>query len=155
MRLLTLLVLLGTTGTLYAAEGFYYGAGLGTTEDPLTGAGASVFDLHTGFYTLAAEGYRTGFELGYTDVSDSPRDGGWATALFSFPVRSAVNLDLRLGVDVGSQSGGLVGLGVGYSVERNTETRLEVVGREQGVQVLFSMIHFPGVDRYPPLGAQP
>jgi Outer membrane protein beta-barrel domain len=73
-------------------------------------------------------------EVGYMDTGNfdngGSADGLWSTAVLSLPLNNNVNLLGRLGHDFGDDDGVMGGVGIGFSVARKIDMRIEYVARD-------------------------
>lgn len=124
----------------------YLGGGLGYNS--YQGSGGDISQLFVGA-EKPGERYKTGFELGYVEGGDTGAKGPWVSIHAIWPVEGYLRFTGRLGVDAGTDSGGLLGLGIGHWIERYMEVRVEYLARGQGDGVLFNMALYPERLKHP------
>lgn len=145
---LGLLLALGAS-TALAQQPFYMGAGLGYNDvgGPFDEAvGFQIFGGYDFGFKLGSA--RTALEVGYMDSGDFEYEycipgfpgscvrgednatGLWATGVAALPLNPAFDLIGRLGFDFGDDDGLMLGIGVGYNVNRQVQIRGEFVARD-------------------------
>ena len=123
------------------------GGGLG--QNHVDGASHTSVQAFAGIDAVREARVRGGFETGYLDTGDTGNDGWWVSGFAGWAASSDVNLFGRLGVDLGSDQGGLLGIGAGYFIERNMEVRVEYVAREHSQGVQFNLAYYPRINPIP------
>ena len=105
-------------------------------------------DDETGFqlfgaYNLAGvnlmENVDTSIEFGYMDYGFFNADGVWVTFVVDGKITGELGWLARLGLDLGDDDGIMLGAGVGYSLSKKLDARLEYVVRDtiDSVQLNF------------------
>lgn len=143
-----------------AAGGFdqknlYFGAGLGSNE-------LSGWDDATGFQVFG--GYRFGevaknvnlaLEVGYMDSGDfdtshpvfgtlkTSAEGLWSTAVFEMPLGPQASLLGRIGLDFGDDDGLMIGIGMGFNLNKQMQLRGEYVERDNISSLQFNFVYTP------------
>lgn len=135
---------IGIASTSALAQGFnqnnlYIGGGIGVNS-------VSGWDDAVGFQVFAGYEFdvadidpiELAVEVGYMDTGDFERgrletsaNGLWVTGVASYALNQQFSLLGRLGVDFGDDDGLMVGVGVGYAVNRQVEVRGEYVVRDE------------------------
>ncbi|MBI3188223.1 MAG: hypothetical protein HYZ31_10230 [Gammaproteobacteria bacterium] len=99
-------------------------------------------DSEIGFQFFAAydldqvnliEGARSSVELGYMDYGFSSGDAGglWTTYVLDGAIRDNLGWLARLGLDLGDDSGIMLGAGLGFRLDPAAQLRLEYVIRDE------------------------
>ena len=105
----------------------------------------------TGFQFFAAyelnqynlmEGVKSSVEIGFIDYGFSRDSTGiWATYVAAGPLSEKFGWLGRLGLDIGDDSGLMVGAGVSYTTNENMEFRGEYVVRDEVDSLQFNFIY--------------
>ncbi|MGE0082461.1 MAG: hypothetical protein AB7U81_14310 [Thiohalomonadaceae bacterium] len=145
-----MLVLAGLGPAAYAADGdiaagLYGGAGLGSRD--VDDESRTVVALYFGAEAASIGPARLGIESGYYDtndrVGDESGDGYWLGGLLAFNLTPDVRALLRAGADFGDTPGDHAGIGLGYRIEHNMETRFELISLDGDTTMLFSLAYYP------------
>jgi len=104
----------------------------------------------TGFQFFAAydlnqhnlmEGVKSSVEFGFIDYGfSSDSTGIWATYVAAAPLSENFGWLARLGLDIGDDSGLMIGAGLSYATNENMEFRGEYVVRDDVVSLQFNII---------------
>ena len=105
----------------------------------------------TGFQFFAAydlnqyklmEGVQSSVEFGFIDYGfSSDSTGIWATYVAAGPIGENFGWLGRLGLDIGDDSGPMVGAGVSYTINENLDFRGEYVVRDDVDSLQFNFIY--------------
>lgn len=146
---LTLLV----TQQAGAAEGIKlerlgFGGGFGSTMVPEFTEVKSAVQFYAtyrtdGMYGLGSDSFSLNAELGYIDVSDTPRDGFWLTPVVAWHATDLIDLLFRAGLEYGDDIGAVYGAGVSYQLERNMAVRIEYVEHPYAKTVQLNVVYYP------------
>ncbi len=149
--LFLLLALLASQGG--AAEGIKlerlgFGGGFGSTTVPEFTETKTAIQLYAsyrtdGMYGLGSDSVSLSAELGYIDVSDTPRDGFWLTPMISWHATDLLDLMFRAGLEYGDDIGAVYGVGVSHQLERNMAVRLEYVEHPYARTLQVNVIYYP------------
>ncbi len=125
-----------------------FGGGFGSATVPEFTESKSVIQLYAtyrtdGMYGLGSDNYSLSAELGYIDVSDTPRDGFWLTPLVAWHVTDLVDLLFRAGLEYGDDIGAVYGAGISYQLERNMAVRLEYVAHPYANVLQVNVVYYP------------
>ncbi|MFA5531426.1 MAG: hypothetical protein WDA11_12240 [Thiohalomonadaceae bacterium] len=127
------------------AADVYGGAGVGSRD--VSDESRTVVELYLGAEAARIGPARLGVEFGYFDTServgDESGDGYWLGGLLAFGLTPDVRALLRAGVDFGDTPGDHAGIGLGYLVEHNMETRFELLSLDGDTTMLFSVAYYP------------
>lgn len=123
----------------------YYGGGLATNSVE-HGTGKTALQLFAGLPVVAECSPQRclAVEVGYQDTSEIEADALWGAAVGSWQVAPYVELVGRLGAALGDYSSLLVGVGVGYAIEKHMTVRLEFVARNGVESLQFNLAYYPG-----------
>lgn len=135
-------------GPLLQKSKMSIGAGLSSNSVDVSGYD----DSETGFQFFGAydldrinliEGADSSVELGYMDYGFAAGDSGgiWTTYVLDGAIRENLGWLVRLGLDLGDDSGLMFGAGVGFRLSTTTQLRLEYVIRDDIDSVQFNLIH--------------
>ena len=141
------------TAPVFAAEGeplldknlFSIGAGISSNSI------SKHRDDETGFQFFAAydlsqinlmEGVNSSVEFGFMDFG-FPRDdtGIWASYVVDGTISGQLGWLAQLGLDIGDDSGLLIGAGVKYAVDERMDLRLEFVARDEVDSLQFNFLY--------------
>lgn len=88
------------------------------------------------------DGVDSSVEVGYMDYGFDGRDtdGIWATMVVDGAISNGFGWLGRLGFDFGDDSGLMVGVGAGYAISSQVETRLEYVVRDDIDSLQFNIL---------------
>lgn len=125
-----------------------FGGGFGAVTVPEFTETKSAIQLYAtyrtdGMYGLGSDSYSLSAELGYIDVSDTPRDGFWLTPLVAWHATDLVDLLFRAGLEYGDDIGAVYGAGVSYQLERNMAIRLEYVMHPYANALQVNVVYYP------------
>lgn len=150
--LIFILIFGGFTATAMAAESQAmldknkFSVGVGISDNSVSGPGGD----ETGFQIFGAydlsqvnlmEGVHSSLEFGYMDYGfrrDS--DGLWGTYVVDGPISGQFGWLARAGLDIGDDSGLMVGAGVGYGLNASSSFRLEYVIRDDIDSLQFNLL---------------
>lgn len=131
--------------TAELAADFYGGAGLGSRS--VDDEGRTVVALFVGLEAGHTERVGWSFELGYYDTSEQvgegTGDGYWVGGLLGIPLGQDVRGVLRASAALGNTPGDHAGVGFGYRIAHDMETRFEVVSLDGDTTLLFSVAYYP------------
>ncbi|MDH5649552.1 MAG: porin family protein [Gammaproteobacteria bacterium] len=159
-NVLVSMVLAASIGSMSvnAKEPIYIGGGLGLNS--LTG-----FDDATGFQffggyelgDMGAKGFNFAVEAGYMDSGEFERSttipflgtvtvateakGIWATGVAAYAASPTVDLLARLGLDFGDDDGLMIGIGIGFDVNKQMQLRGEFVTRDNVDSLQFNVVY--------------
>lgn len=132
-------------GPLLDKNKFSIGAGLASNSVDAPGS-----DNETGFQFFGAydlsnvnlmNGVDTSLEFGYMDYGFSGRDDGglWVNGVIDGAIRPNFGWLARLGLDLGDDSGLMLGAGIGFKLDPRLQLRFEYVIRDDidSLQVNF------------------
>ena len=124
--------------------------GAGVARNDVDGPGYD--DSEIGFQFFAAydldqvnliEGTKSSVELGYMDYGFSRGDAGglWTTYVLDGAIRDNLRWLARLGLDLGDDSGLMLGAGAGIRLNSATQIRIEYVIRDDIDSLQFNFIY--------------
>jgi hypothetical protein len=153
MRGTLFLLLIWLAGPVLAGEGVQlerlgFGGGFGSTTVPEFSETKSAVQIYAtyrtdGMYGMGSKNLSLSAELGYIDVSDTPRDGFWLTPVVAWHATDLIDLLFRAGLEYGDDIGGVVGAGVSYQLERNMAVRLEYTKHPNANTVQLNVVYYP------------
>jgi hypothetical protein len=153
MRGVVFLLFLFSAGLVHAERGVElerlgFGGGFGSTTVPEFTEVKTAIQLYTsyrtdGMYGMSSERFSYSAELGYIDVSDTPRDGFWLTPLVAYHATDMIDLLFRAGLEYGDDIGAVYGAGISYQLERNMAVRLEYVEHPYAKTLQVNVIYYP------------
>lgn len=125
-----------------------FSIGAGVSSNSVSGPA----DDETGFQFFAAydlsgvnimDGVKTSLEFGYMDYGFDgvDNDGIWGTAVVGGTINGSFGWLARLGLDLGDDSGIMLGAGVSYSLTNKFDTRLEYVVRDEIDSIQLNFIY--------------
>ena len=123
-------------------KAMYFGGGI--NQNDLSGADdATGFQFFAGYdLPVKVPNGKLSVEVGYWDsgdfdieffgvtVASESANGIWATGVYSLQLNKTVDLLGRLGFDFGDDDGFMIGIGVGFNLNRNMQIRGEFVSRD-------------------------
>lgn len=125
---------------------FSIGAGLsinsvsGPVDDEL---GFQLFGAYDLSRVNLMKGVHSSVEFGYMDYGFSGADsnGVWVTYVTDGTIRGQLGWLARLGLDLGDDSGLMLGAGVSYGLNEKMDMRLEYVARDEVGSLQFNVIY--------------
>ena len=141
------------TGRLFFGAGVSQNDSSGATDE---GTGFQIFGGYE--FGQVAQNVALDLEVGYMDSGDirgcvrvlgtrvcgeDNATGLWATGVGRLQLNPQIELLGRAGFDFGDDDGFMVGIGIGFNVNKQTQLRFEVVERDDIDSLQFNFVYRP------------
>lgn len=158
MRQFVLIVVLLFSSTAWGEmninrEAVYFGGGFGSAQLNNEEDTNTQWQLFSGYRWRNAglvswPDASVALELGIQMVNNASQDGLWFTPVLNLPLTRSVDLLARGGVEIGDESGLLIGIGAAHKIERHMAVRVEYVIRQEMRALQLNLVYHPWARPY-------